>query len=77
MLRWRASGRSTHVLAPGHIVLVSDVEELSMPNGSIRLAVNKPCGSRADGGNGARGMLSLCAVGWPLCWLAIVTAVLV
>jgi len=75
MSRGRASGRSTHVPAPGHIVLASDVVALSRPNGSIHLAANRPCGNRADGGDGARGMLSLGAVAGPFYRLAIVTIV--
>ena len=73
MLRGRASGRSTHMLAPGHIVLASDVAALSKANGIICLVENNPSGNRADGGDGARGMLSLGAVEWPLRWLAVVT----
>ena len=76
MSRERASGPSTHVLAPGNIVLASDVAVLSKPNGSIRLVANKPCGNWADGGDGGRGMLSLGAVPRPLCYLSVVAAVL-
>ena len=43
---------------------------LSKTNGSIRLVENSPCGSRADGGDAARGTLSLgAAEQWPLRWL--------
>jgi len=38
-----------YVLAPGHIVLVSDVTALSKPNRYVLLVANKPCGSSADG----------------------------
>ena len=60
-----------------NIVLASDVVVLSKPNGSIRLVANKPCGNRADGGDGGRGMLSLGAVARPLCYLSVAAAVLV
>ena len=53
-----------HVLAPEHIALASDVAALSKPNGYVRLAVNRPCRSSADGGEGARGMLLPDAVAW-------------
>ena len=65
------------MLVPRHIVLASDVAVLSKPNGSIRLVANRPCDSRVDGGDGARGTLSLDAVEGPLRWLAVVTLVLV
>ena len=58
-------------------MLASDLAALSMPNGSIRPVANRPCGSRVDGSDGARGMLSFGAIGWPLRWLAVVTVVLV
>jgi len=64
-----------HVPAPGHIVLASNVAALSMPNGSIHLVANSPCGSRADGGEVAWGTLPLNAIVRPLCRLAVVTAV--
>ena len=35
---------------------------LSRPNGSSRLGANNPCVSRADGGEGAWGMVSIGAV---------------
>jgi hypothetical protein len=48
-----------YVLVPGHIVLASDVAALSKPNRFVVLAVNRPCGNSADGGEGERGMLLL------------------
>ena len=40
------------------------------------LVANRPCGNRADGGDGGRGMLSLGAVARPLYCLSTVPTVL-
>jgi len=59
-----ASGRSACALALGKNALARDVAALSRPNGSSRLVVNNPCGSRVDGSEGVWGIVSLGAIGW-------------
>ena len=66
----RANGCFACALALGRIILARDVAALSRPNGSSRLVANSPCGSKADGGEGAwllaRVLRSLSAAGWCL-----------